>query len=419
MLIFITILVTAFCIILIMNFVTAEKKIQQKPQSLYNVADPQFSRSISALLGPTFIGENTVEILTNGDEIFPAMIDAIDKAKHTITFETFIYWSGDIGVAFTDALSRQARAGLHVHVLLDWLGSVKMERAQIDSMVDAGVQIERYHKPHWSHLGRLNNRTHRKLLVIDGQLGFTGGVGIADQWQGNARNKDEWRDCHYKVTGPVVAQMQAVFMDNWIKSKGQILHDKLYFPELKATGDLQTQMFSSSPSGGSDSMHLMYLMAIAAASKTIELASAYFVPDELTTQALLDAIKRGVKVRIITPGKNTDAEIVRKASKTSWGKLLSAGIEISEYDATMYHCKIFIVDSLLVSVGSTNFNNRSFRLNDEANLNVLNADFAQKQLAIFNDDWAKAKPVTYEQWANRPLSEKFLEQMAAIFKSQL
>ena len=419
MLIFITILVTAFCIILIMNFVTAEKKIQQKPQSLYNVADPQFSRSISALLGPTFIGENTVEILTNGDEIFPAMIDAIDKAKHTITFETFIYWSGDIGVAFTDALSRQARAGLHVHVLLDWLGSVKMERAQIDSMVDAGVQIERYHKPHWSHLGRLNNRTHRKLLVIDGQLGFTGGVGIADQWQGNARNKDEWRDCHYKVTGPVVAQMQAVFMDNWIKSKGQILHDKLYFPELKATGDLQTQMFSSSPSGGSDSMHLMYLMAIAAASKTIELASAYFVPDELTTQALLDAIKRGVKVRIITPGKNTDAEIVRKASKTSWGKLLSAGIEISEYDATMYHCKIFIVDSLLVSVGSTNFNNRSFRLNDEANLNVLNADFAQKQLAIFNDDWEKAKPVTYEQWANRPLSEKFLEQMAAIFKSQL
>ena len=419
MLIIATFLITAFLIVLLMNFVTAEKKIQQKPKSLYNVADPQFSRSISALLGPAFIGNNAVEILTNGDEIFPAMLDAIGKAKHTITFETFIYWSGDIGVAFTDALSRQARAGLHVHMLLDWLGSVKMERAQIDSMVDAGVQIERYHKPHWSHLGRLNNRTHRKLLVIDGQLGFTGGVGIADQWQGNARNKDEWRDCHYKVTGPVVAQMQAVFMDNWIKSKGQILHDKLYFPELKATGNLQTQMFSSSPSGGSDSMHLMYLMAIAAASKTIELSSAYFVPDQLTTEGLLDAVKRGVKVRIISPGKNTDAEIVRKASKTSWGTLLAAGIEISEYDATMYHCKIFIVDSLLVSVGSTNFNNRSFRLNDEANLNVLNADFAQKQLAIFNEDWAKAKPISYEQWANRPLSEKLLEQIAALFKSQL
>ena len=418
MLIITTILVTAFCIILIMNFVTAEKKIQQKPESLYSVADPQFSRSISALLGPAFIADNTVEILTNGDEIFPAMLDAIQQAKQTITFETFIYWSGDIGKAFTEALSDQARAGLKVHVLLDWLGSVKMERAQIEGMEKAGVQIERYHKPHWSHLGRLNNRTHRKLLVIDGQLGFTGGVGIADQWQGDARSKDEWRDCHYKVTGPVVAQMQAVFMDNWIKSKGQILHDKLYFPELRATGNLQTQMFSSSPSGGSDSMHLMYLMAIAAASKTIELSSAYFVPDQLTTEGLLDAVKRGVKVRIISPGKNTDAEIVRKASKTSWGELLAANIEISEYDATMYHCKIFIVDSLLVSVGSTNFNNRSFRLNDEANLNVLDADFAQKQLAIFNEDWAKAEPITYDQWANRPLSEKLLDHVAALFKSQ-
>ena len=286
-------------------------------------------------------------------------------------------------------------------------------------MIDAGVQIQRYHKPHWSHLGRLNNRTQRKLLVIDGQLGFTGGVGIADQWRSNARNKDEWRDCHYKVTGPVVAQMQAVFMDNWIKSKGQIPHDKLYFPELFATGNLHTQMFSSSPSGGSDSMHLMYLMAIAAASKTIELSSAYFVPDQLTTEGLLDAANRGVKVRIITPGKNTDAEIVRKASKTSWGKLLAANIEISEYDLTMYHCKIFIVDSLLVSVGSTNFNNRSFRLNDEANLNVLNANFAQKQLTIFNEDWANAKPVTYEQWAKRPVTEKLLDHVAALFKSQL
>ena len=262
-------------------------------------------------------------------------------------------------------------------------------------MVDASVQIERYHKPHWSHLGRLNNRTHRKLLVIDGQLGFTGGAGIADQWQGNVHNKDEWRDCHHKATDPMVAQMQALLMDNWIKSKGQIIHDKLYFPELKATGDLQTQMFSSSPSGGSDSTNLMYLMAIAAASKTIELASAYFVPDELTTEGLLDVVASVVAVRIITPGKNTDAEIVRKAAKTSRGKLLAAGIETSEYDATMYHCKIFNVDSLLVSVGSTNFNNRSFKLKDEANLNVLNADFAQKKLAIFNDDWAKAKPVMY------------------------
>jgi cardiolipin synthase len=254
---------------------------------------------------------------------------------------------------------------------------------------------------------------------VDGELGFTGGVGIADQWRGDARNPNEWRDSHFEVRGPVVSQMQAVFMDNWIKAEGKVLHDQTYFPHIEPVGDMQMQMFSSSPSGGSESMQLMYLMAITAAKESIYLSSAYFVPDELTTKAIMAAAKRGVKIRIITPGEHIDTDLVRNASRAGWGELLKAGVEMAEYAPTMYHCKIFIVDSLLVSVGSTNFDNRSFRLNDEANLNILDKDFAKQQIEIFHDDWQKSRRVTYESWQQRPWHEKLVEKSAAIFKSQL
>ncbi len=417
--ILITVVITLAVVVVLMNFITAEKKIQRKLDHHYTVDSPQFARSVSDLLGPPFRPGNDVKVLTNGQEIFPPMLQAIRQAEHTITFETFIYWADSIGEEFANALSERARAGVKVHVLLDWLGSVKMEQQQIDKMIQSGVEIQRYHKPHWSHLPRLNNRTHRKLLIIDGKLGFTGGVGIADQWRGDARNPLEWRDTHFRVTGPVVGQMQAVFMDNWIKAQGKVLHDELYFPAIEPTGKMPAQMFSSSPSGGSESMQLMYLMAITAATQSINLSSAYFVPDELTTKALITAAKRGVKIRIITPGEHIDTDLVRNASRASWGSLLEAGIKMAEYAPTMYHCKIFIVDNLLVSVGSTNFDNRSFRLNDEANLNVLDRDFASQQTEIFDEDWQKSNQISLAQWQQRPWQEKLVEKSAAIFKSQL
>lgn len=402
-----------------MNFVTAEKKLQHKLDKQYSISDPQFIRSVSALLGPSFIDGNAVKVLKNGDEIFPVMLNAIQQARQTITFETFIYWAETIGEDFADALSERALAGVKVHVLLDWLGSVKMEQKQLDKMMQAGVEIQRYHKPHWSHLSRLNNRTHRKLLIIDGELGFTGGVGIADQWLGNASNPDEWRDTHFQVYGPVVAQMQAVFMDNWIKAQGKVLHDQHYFPVIHKAGTMPCQMFSSSPSGGSDSMELMYLMAITAAEDSIYISSAYFVPDEMSVNALIDAAKRGVKIRIIVPGKHIDNELVRKASRAGWGDMLKANIQIAEYTPTMYHCKILIIDHLLVSIGSTNFDNRSFRLNDEANLNIMDKDFAIEQANIFDEDWQHSHQITYEDWLARPLKEKFLEKVAVLLKSQV
>jgi len=213
--------------------------------------------------------------------------------------------------------------------------------------------------------------------------------------------------------------MQAVFLDNWIKSTGGVLHGDNYFPSLPAIGNDAAQMFSSSPSGGSESMHLMYLLAITAAQHSIHLSSAYFVPDKLSSQALVDARKRGVKVQIIVPGEHSDAAIVQSASRARWGDLLAAGIEIHQYQPTMYHCKVFIVDSLMVSVGSTNFDTRSFRLNDEANLNIYAADFARRQVEVFNADLSRSRRISLREWQQRPLSEKFLEHAASLIGAQL
>lgn len=418
-----TILVTAALTlvggILLLNFAPNEKQIETRLSRQYDSNDPQFRRSLGVLLGPPILEGNKVEVLLNGDQIFPAMLDAIRSAEKTITFETYIYWSESIGKEFADALIERARAGVKVHVMLDFMGSVKMDLAQIDAMKEAGVLVQRYHKPVWWKLARLNNRTHRKLLVIDGKVGFTGGVGIADQWRGNAQDKDHWRDTHFRVEGPVVGQIQAVFNDNWLKATGTVLDGPDYFPALTPVGDMPAQMFSSSPTGGSESMHLMYLMAITAARHTIDLSAAYFVPDDLTIRTLMEAAKRGVRVRILMPGDIIDSDLVKAASRERWGELLAAGVKLAEYQPTMYHVKALIVDDLLVSVGSTNFDNRSFSINDEANLNVLHAEFARQQTAIFEDDWKRSNPVTKAEFRERPLWERFTTSVASLVGDQL
>jgi cardiolipin synthase A/B len=250
-------------------------------------------------------------------------------------------------------------------------------------------------------------------------VGFTGGVGIADEWTGHAQDPEHWRDTHFKIDGPVVAQMQAVFSDNWVKATGVVLHGGDYFPPIEPAGDGAAQMFASSPSGGSESMELMYLLIINAAARTIDLSAAYFVPDEISRDAIVAALKRGVHVRIITPGPHTDAETGRRASRALWGDLLAAGAEIYEYQPTMYHCKVLVVDELLVSVGSTNFDDRSFRLNDEASLNIYDEKFARQQVQIFDRDLAQSKPITLEAWRSRPFAEKIWEYAAALLGPQL
>ena len=395
-----------------------EKRIEHPIPHLYAAKDPQFVRTMGVLLGPDLLDGNRTEVLLNGDEIFPAMLKAIRSAKKTITFETYIYWSGAIGQEFADALAERSRAGVKVHVLLDWLGSSKMDAALLDVMEEAGVELRKYHEPRWFQLHKLNNRTHRKLLVVDGHTGFTGGVGIADEWSGHAQDPDHWRDTHFRIEGPAVAQMQAAFMDNWIKVSGDVLHGPEYFPPLSPVGNGRAQVFSSSPTGGSESMRLNYLLAITAATESIHLSSPYFIPDELAITALTDAVKRGVKVQIITIGKITDSETVRRAGRARWGELLEAGVEIYEYEPTLYHCKVMIVDGVWITVGSTNFDPRSFNLNDEANLNYLDEDFARRQIEVFAQDRALSRRITLEEWKHRPFAEKLWEHAASLLGSQ-
>ncbi len=411
--------ITIAGVLLVVNFMGGEKKIQQHIERLYSLEDPRFMHELGVLLGPPFIVGNRHQVLLNGDQIFPPMLAAIRSAKKTITFETYIYWSGDIGREFAQALAERARQGVKVHVLLDWVGSAKVDEAFVNELTAAGVQIRKFHPPHWSILGRLNNRTHRKLLVVDGRVGFTGGVGIASQWTGHAQDPEHWRDTHFQVEGPVVAQMQAVFLDNWIKVTGHVLHGPDYFPVLAPAGNAAAQMFSSSPSGGSESMQLMYLLAITAASRSIDLSAAYFVPDALSIRALVEAMNRGVKLRVVVPGGHIDSETVRSASRATWGQLLAGGAIIAEYRPTMYHCKVMIVDDLLVSVGSTNFDNRSFRLNDEATLNIVDAEFAKQQTAIFEADLALSRRISHAEWKSRPLTEKMGEWLPSLLRSQL
>jgi len=414
--------VAGLCLVaglLIANFVGGEAKIERRIERLYALDDPRFMKELGVLLGPPFLQGNAPRALLNGDEIFPPMLAAIRAAKVSISFETYIYWSGDIGREFAAALAERARQGVKVHLLLDWVGSAKMDDSLVAVMTQAGVQVKRFHPPHWSHLGRLNNRTHRKLLIVDGRLGFTGGVGVAPQWTGRAQDPAHWRDTHFEVSGPVVAQMQSVFIDNWIKVTGEVLHGPDYFPALAPMGPAAAQMFSSSPSGGSESMQLMYLLAVTAASRSIDLSAAYFVPDPLTLQALVGALKRGVRLRIIVPGEHIDSDAVRSASRATWGPLLSAGATIAEYGPTMYHCKLMIVDGLLTSVGSTNFDNRSFRLNDEATLNIIDKGFASAQTVAFEADLGLAHRVSYAEWQARPAQERLGEWLASLIGTQL
>ncbi|HVX05327.1 MAG TPA: phospholipase D-like domain-containing protein [Rhodanobacteraceae bacterium] len=413
------VVVTALVVVVLMNFHRPERTVRHAIEHCFAVDDPQLRREMDALLGPAVLEGNSIEALQNGDEIFPSMLAAIRGARRSITFETYIYWSGDIGKTFADALKERRGAGVSVHVMLDWAGSAKMDHALLQELVDSGIEVERYHPLRWYTIGRLNNRTHRKLLVVDGRIGFTGGVGIADQWQGHAQDPDHWRDIHFRVEGPAVAQMQAAFMDNWIKTTGRVLNGGDYYPQLQRSGDSAMHLFISSPAGGSSSMRLMYLLALSAATRSIDLEAAYFIPDRLVVDALLAARARAVRVRLLVPGRYIDSMAVRVASKRRWGPLLEAGVEIHEFMPTMMHNKMLILDGELVSVGSTNFDMRSFDLNDEASLNIYSRAFGERMTAVMEADLKRAKPYTLEMWKRRSLRQRVGERLAQPLESQL
>ncbi|MDP9003336.1 MAG: phospholipase D-like domain-containing protein, partial [Verrucomicrobiota bacterium] len=339
------------------------KKVTQEVAPLYSAASPEFRQATGSLLGGNFVAGNSITTLVNGRQIFPAMLSAIRAARKSIDFETYIFWDGEIAKQVADALAERARTGVTVNVILDAQGTSKMGSENLENLRSAGANVVKYHSLVWLDPRRYNNRSHRKLLVIDGKVGFVGGVGIADEWLGDGESPAHWRDNHYKVTGPVVAQLQAVFMDNWLKTKGEVLHGPEYFPPLAATGPYTAQAFKSSPRHGDMDIHLMYLLAIASAKKSLLIENAYFLPDDLMRKELISAAKRGAKVEIVVPGEHIDQKAVRAASRKHWPELLKAGIRIYEYQPAMVHVKLMIVDGAFVSVGSGNLDLRSIRLN--------------------------------------------------------
>ena len=414
-----TFLATGLAVLAAANLSLGDKKIDTSVTSLYGVADPEFVRTMSVMLGPALVPGNRTRALVNGDEIFPEMLAAIRGARRSISFEMYIYWKGSVGEQFTAALEERARSGVKVHVIIDALGSQKIEKSVIGRLRDAGARVVLYNPVRWDTIARMNNRTHRKIMVIDGALGYTGGAGIGDEWSGDAQDAAHWRDTHFRLEGPAVAQMQAAFMENWIEVTGEVLHGPDYFPELRPGGGELAQFMVSSPGGGGESAQLLYLMSIAAARRSIQLSAAYFVPDDNEVRQFVEAAARGVRVQIIVPGPITDTAAVRRASRSTWGELLRAGVEIYEYQPTFYHVKVMTVDGLWVTAGSTNFDTRSFSTNDEANLNVYDRAFAAAQERIFEQDLERSRRITLEQWERRPFSEKLWDHALGLLSSQL
>ena len=406
-------------IILMLNLLPEKRAVRQPIAHQFAISDPQFLRTMNSVFGADLKTGHSIDTLVNGDAIFPPMLEAISQAKASINFLTYIYWSGEIAEVFADALAAKARDGVEVRVLLDWAGSIPFDQRLIDTMEGAGVVVYRFRPLHWYSIDRVNNRTHRKLLIVDGIVGFTGGVGIGDEWQGNARSADEWRDNHYRVAGPEVAAMQAAFAENWLEASNEVLQGDKFYPAQSHYGQVSAQHVKSSPNGGSGSMHQMLLIALAASQKHVRIATAYFVPDSVMIAQLAALTHRGVKVEIVVPGDNTDVPMARRASRHLWGPLLKSGVRIYEYQPTMYHTKLVIADEDWVSVGSANFDERSFRLNDESNLNVLDRKFAQEQVELFDKDLQRSREITLEEWENRSAWGKFLDWGASLVRTQL
>ncbi len=398
------------------NFFPAEKKIRHSITANYDIGSDVFVRTMGHLLGPPLVEGNKITPLENGEQIFPAMLEAIRSAERTITFENFLWQEGEISDAFAAAFAERARAGVKVHFLQDAMGSNAVHGRAMEVMKRAGVMVEIFRFVHFS---RINYRTHRKILVIDGKFGFIGGVGISDQWKGDGRTHGLWRDSHYCVQGPVVAQLQQAFMDNWMETRAELLHGDHYFPKQEKAGEQMCQIFKSSAGEGSDSARLMLLVSIAAARERIRIANAYFIPDDLTRKTLIAALRRGVKVEIITPGTDIDATLVRAVGKTRWKPLLEAGARFYEYQPGRFHCKYLLINDCWASVGSDNLDNRSMSLNEEANLNVLDKDFVARHARVFDDDKEHSREVTLEDWQQRPLEEKIKGRAMSIFRSQM
>jgi cardiolipin synthase A/B len=385
-----------------------------KIESQLGATDPAFPDYAAALTGASVTRGDAYDVLNQGDAIFESMLQAIRDAKHRISFETYIYDRGAVADAFTTALADAAGRGVTVRLVVDALGAKNMRRDHAARLQHAGVQLATFNALHWYSIEEVNYRTHRKILVIDGTVGFTGGVGVADYWLSRARHGDGWRDTGLRVTGPAVTMLEAAFYENWAES-GDLSRPLLDLRPPPAETRARSLVVWSSPSGGSNAVKLLYLLSIGAARHTLDLETPYFVLDESTKWSLLQARRRGVRIRLLVEGDLTDAKPVKYASRADYESLLAAGFEIHEYIPTMMHAKVSVVDGTWSIVGSTNFDNRSFELNDEINVAIADTGLAARLTTDFESDVRKSRRLVLEAWKARPASDKVREWIWSFF----
>jgi cardiolipin synthase len=379
----------------------------------------EFLATISGATGVPFVEGNRVTILNNGDEFYPAMLKAIRQARSSITIEAYIYWAGSIGQKFADAIAERALAGVDVKILLDAVGSSTIGREILKTLQDSGCQVRWYNKMFWRTIGRFNNRTHRKSLIIDGSLAFTGGAGIADHWLGNAEDPKHWRDVQIRLEGPGAVPLQTGFVQNWLATTGEIVTGPRYFPKPEPAGPIAVQTILSSPAGGSSAVRTMYYLSIVCAQRKLYIANAYFIPDESGVDILVSARKRGVDVKLMLAGIHNDMTLARYGGIHLYGKLLEAGIEIYEYNRTMLHQKTMVVDGAWITIGTTNFDNRSFALHEESNVCIYDTRLADRLEQIFFEDLAACDRVTLESWRRRGMVTRIRGVAALFLKDQL
>lgn len=383
------------------------------------LGEPSFFPTLEAYTASPIVGGNALDVLLNGDEIFPAMVRTIRSAQKTITYAQYYYADGPVAREIAETLAERCRAGVGANILLDAFGTLNMPAAYVDLMQTAGCHVAYFRPLGPLGLLRANHRNHRRILVVDGRVGFTGGSGVSSKWMGNGRVEDRWRDTDVRVRGPVVEYLQGAFAENWLEATGMVLGGDAYFPRpLEPVGNVYAQVVRSSPAGGSFAMYTMFLLAISSARRSIFISNPYFVPDDRMAEALVAAVRRGVRVVVLVPGP-IDHNLVRQASRGKFGRMLRAGIEIYEYRAALLHAKTMVIDSVWSTVGSTNLDNRSFALNDELNLVAYSSAVARRLEQVFAEDLAHSRKLEYRRWSRRGIIDRFLELLTLPIRDQL
>jgi cardiolipin synthase len=410
-----------FSVLIVFGILAALLALAQDQETLkivsaYGADDPRFPAYVAALVGADPTGGNRYQVLTNGDQIFPAMLGAINGAKRRISFETYIYDTGTVAGQFTSALEAALRRGVQVNLVIDAMGSKKMSKDHIQRLRDAGAHIGDFGKLRWYSLEELNYRTHRKILVVDGRVAFTGGVGVADHWLGHAQDSEHWRDTMVQIEGPVARLMEGAFNENFVETLGPIVPE-LEPPMNPEPPNPQDSAFClrSSPTGGSNDLKRLYMLAIAASRRTLDICSPYFVTDESSEWALAQAARRGVRIRILVEGDLTDAKPVKYSSRYAYEHLMEEGIQLYEYQPTMMHAKTLVVDGVFSMFGSANFDNRSLELNDEMNVAAADRGLAARLLQDFDADLKCARQLDLASWRRRGVLEKTRELFWSYF----